>query len=338
MSIYLELFQNLESVNSCLELRDQIAGSQAFQQIKDKLKDPNLSAQNRKELGQQLNQMKTDLWQACDTKIQEIQKIAEIENYTDFDPTFYSQNYQRTGGSHHPVSAVAKEIVDIFQQMGFVVADGPLVETQDYCFTQLNLPDYHPARSMQDTFYLKQTDDKNQNLVLRTHTSSVQIRYGQSHQPPIYIVCPGQVFRNENIDATHDIIFHQMECLVIDKNVTLAHLKTLIEHLFRAFFGDTKLTARLRPSYFPYTVPSMEIDISNPFKDDPNSRLYGADWIEVGGSGLVHPSVIQNIGLDSQQWQGLAFGFGIDRLTQLKLGLSGLGQFFEGNLNFLRGR
>lgn len=344
MVTYYQVFEKLDSVNTCLEKRDELAGAGLFLELKEKLKSPDLDTETRKSLGKDLNQMKVELWKACDVRIKELQKLAEVETYTSFDPTFVSRlsSLENTSkiasGSLHPVAIVSNEIVEIFQQMGFVVATGPLVETQDYCFTKLNLPDYHPARSMQDTFYLKQGDETGQNLVLRTHTSSVQIRYGESHQPPIHIVCPGQVFRNENIDATHDIIFHQLECLVVDKEVSMGHLKTLIEKFFRAFFGDTSLQARLRPSFFPYTVPSMEIDISNPFKNDPNSRLFGQDWIEVGGSGLVHPSVITNIGLDSSQWQGLAFGFGIDRLAQLKLGLSGLGQFFEGNLNFLRGK
>jgi phenylalanyl-tRNA synthetase alpha chain len=232
---------------------------------------------------------------------------------------------------------VTKEVVSIFQKMGFDVADGPLVETQEYCFSLLNMPDYHPARSMQDTFFLKQKDALEENYVLRTHTSNVQVRYGRSHKPPFKVVIPGQVYRNENIDATHDIMFHQIECLVIAKRVSMSHLKTLIQKFYSEFFGQSNLKVRLRPSYFPYTVPSMEVDISNPFKGKVEGKLKNQDWIEAGGSGLVHPLVIKNMGLDPNEYQGLAFGFGLDRMAQLKLKVSGMSQFFNGGIDFLSG-
>jgi phenylalanyl-tRNA synthetase alpha chain len=224
--------------------------------------------------------------------------------------------------------------------MGFDVSDGPLVTTQENCFTVLNMPSYHPARAMQDTFYLKEKDELGENYLMRTHTTAHDIPYAKNKKAPFKVAFAGQVYRNENIDATHDIMFHQIECLVIDQRISVAHLKTLIQEFYSQFFGQSDLKVRLRPSYFPYTIPSMEVDISNPFKNTPgvSSKLASQDWIEAGGSGLVHPDVIKNMGLDPKQWQGLAFGFGIDRMAQLKLGISGLNQFFNGHLDFLRGR
>ncbi len=327
MSDYQIQFQNLKTVSACLFLRDELSAFGAIADLKNQLvkadKDQKIT------LGQELNKLKQDLKIICDKRIQEIQTELEKDSFVDFDPSFYSTKYFSNDGNLHPITNITNEIVDIFRNMGFALADGPLVETQDACFTKLNMPDYHPARSMQDTFYLAQKDSIGENYVMRTHTSGVQYRFGSTHKPPIRIVVPGQVYRNEKIDATHDIMFHQIECLYIDKRVSLSHLKTLIEFFYRDFFGDSKLAARFRPSYFPYTVPSLEVDISNPFKP-------GA-WLEVGGCGLVHPDVLEGFGIDSSEYQGLAFGFGLDRMAQLKLNLSGLGQFFDGNLKFLEG-
>lgn len=328
MSDYQSQFESLKTVSACLTLRDELSNSGAILELKNQL--PNANKEQKILLGPKLNQLKQDLKTACDQRIQSIQTELEKDNFTDFDPTFYSTTYFNDQGNLHPITQITNEIVDIFKNIGFAIADGPLVETQDACFAKLNMPDYHPARSMQDTFYLAQKDNLGENYVMRTHTSGVQYRFGSSHKPPIRIVVPGQVYRNEKIDATHDIMFHQIECLYIDKRVSLSHLKTLIEFFYREFFGDSKLVARFRPSYFPYTVPSLEVDISNPFK--PGS------WLEVGGCGLVHPDVLEGFGIDSTEFQGLAFGFGLDRMAQLKLNLSGLGQFFDGNLKFLKGR
>jgi phenylalanyl-tRNA synthetase alpha chain len=334
MQDYQSHFQNLRSVNECLQVKSDLMKTGQVVELTEKLQTANKD--QKADLGKQLNLLKQSITKACDERIQEIQAEQEKDDFVEFDPTFYSAKYKQGGGSVHPVSQITSEVVEIFMNMGFDVAEGPMVESQHYNFNQLLIPEYHPARAMQDTFYLKEKDSVGQNYVMRTHTSGVQIRYGESHKPPFRIVAPGRVFRNENIDATHDVLFHQIECLIIDEVVSLAHLKTLIEQFFSQLFGATDLRARLRPSYFPYTVPSMEIDISNPFKDDPNSRVKG-DWIEIGGSGLVHPQVIENMGIDSTKWQGLAFGFGLDRIAQLKFGVSGMSQFFEGDLRFLKG-
>lgn len=322
--MFAKYFENCGSVNECKEIFDNLNNSGELFELKNKL--INSTDKNEKqEFGKQLNLLKQSLKQAFGEKITELQKEAEKDNFTSFDPSFHLLQ-KPISGDLHPLTKVSKEILEIFQNMGFNVADGPLVETQWHCMTTLNIPDYHPARAMQDTFYLKQKDEYGENLVLRTHTSAMQIRYGLAHKPPIYIVAPGQVYRNENIDATHDVMFHQIECLIVDKIVSVSHLKTLALEFFRKFLGDDKLQIRLRTSYFSYTVPSMEVDI-----------FLNNKWMEVGGAGLVHPDVIKNIGLNPDEWQGLAFGFGIDRMATIKLGFHGIGQMFEGDLNFLRG-
>lgn len=333
--MYDQYFLDLNSVNSCLKTRDNLNNSGEILEIKNTLK--NSDNDQKKILGQKLNQLRTAIQTTCDKRILEIQTELEKDNFVSFDPTFYSKKYLSPDGNLHPITEITDEIVTIFEKMGFDIADGPLVVEQKFNFTELNMPDYHPARSMQDTFFLQEKDESGENYVLRTQTTAIDIPYGLSHKPPFKVISTGKVFRNENIDSTHDIMFHQIECLLVDKQVSLAQLKSLIEDFYRQFFGKTDLKVRLRPSYFPYTVPSMEIDISNPFKGIKGNRLENQDWIEAGGSGLVHPDVIKNMGLDPNEWEGLAFGFGIDRMAQLKLGISGLGQFFNGHLSFLRG-
>lgn len=325
---YSESFSNLKTVSACLQMRDELSNSGAIVVIKEKLKT--CAKEDKNDLGKELNLLKQELKQVSDKRIQEIQAELEKDNFVEFDPTFYSSKYVTNDGNLHPLTLVAEELLDIFQKMGFSVADGPLVETQNNCFTKLNMPDYHPARSMQDTFYLAQKDALGENYVMRTHTTGVDIRYTQNHNQSVAMVCAGQVYRNENMDSTHDIMFHQIECLYIQKNVSFSQLKTLIESFYKEFFGQSDLQARFRPSYFPYVNPGLEVDISNPFKP--------GQWLEVGGAGLVHSKVMKNMGYNPKEYQGLAFGFGIDRMAQLKLGLSGLGQFFNGNLEFLAGR
>lgn len=333
---YSEYFRELSTVSACLEKRDELSNIGRIREIKDLISIAD--SESKKTLGAELNELKKDLQLACDEQIKLIQSKVEVDDFVDFDPTFYSDKYKTGQGSLHPITLVMNEIVEIFQRIGFDVADGPLVETQWYNFTSLNQPRYHPARAMQDTFYLNLKDDRNENYVMRTQTSGMQIRYGETHEPPIRVVVPGQVYRNENIDATHDIMFHQIECLVVDKRISISHLKTVLQNLFAQIFEDKSLEIRFRPSYFPYTIPSMEYDISCPFCYGKGCRVCKqTGWIEIGGSGLVHPSVIKNMNLDPNEWQGFAFGFGVDRVAQFKLGISGIGQFFNGNLGFLRG-
>lgn len=237
-------------------------------------------------------------------------------------------------GSIHPVSQVMDEVIEIFADMGFAVAEGPEIEDQYYNFTALNMPESHPARQMHDTFYLKSEGDS-EAKVLRTHTSPVQIRTMLQQKPPIRIIAPGRTFRCDS-DATHTPMFHQVEGLVIDKSTHMGHLKGCLEAFARAFFEVDSVRMRFRPSYFPFTEPSAEVDIRCSFKGDEIVFGEGDDWLEILGCGMVNPRVLANVGLDPNEYQGFAFGCGIDRLAMLKYGIPDLRQFFESDLRWLR--
>jgi phenylalanyl-tRNA synthetase alpha chain len=238
-------------------------------------------------------------------------------------------------GTVHPVSQVMDELAEIFADLGFSVAEGPEIETQWYNFTALNMPENHPARAMQDTFYLEPRAGEEERRVLRTHTSPVQIRAMEEHGAPLYAIAPGRVYRSDS-DATHTPMFHQIEGLVIDKGITLGHLKWTLETFLKAFFERDDIVLRMRPSYFPFTEPSAEVDVG--WSIEKGRRVVGGDegWMEVLGSGMVHPRVIANAGLDPDEWQGFAFGTGVDRLAMLKYGMSDLRAFFDGDIRWLR--
>jgi phenylalanyl-tRNA synthetase alpha chain len=238
-------------------------------------------------------------------------------------------------GTVHPVSQVMDELAEIFADLGFAVAEGPEIETQWYNFTALNMPENHPARAMQDTFYLEPREGEDEPRVLRTHTSPVQIRAGESSGAPIYVIAPGRVYRSDS-DATHTPMFHQVEGFVIDKAITLGHLKWTLETFLKAFFERDDVVLRMRPSYFPFTEPSAEVDVG--WSIEKGRRVVGGQegWMEVLGSGMVHPRVIANCGLDPDEWQGFAFGCGIDRLAMLKYGMDDLRAFFDGDIRWLK--
>ena len=236
-------------------------------------------------------------------------------------------------GSIHPVSQVMDELAEIFADMGFAVAEGPEIEDDWHNFTALNIPETHPARAMHDTFYFEQSPPGSQ-MLLRTHTSPVQIRTMTSQSPPIRIIAPGRVYRSDS-DATHTPMFHQIEGLVIDKGIHLGHLKWTLETFLKAFFERDDVVLRLRPSYFPFTEPSAEVDVG--YSIVGGKRVIGGSegWMEVLGSGMVHPKVIANCGLDPNEYQGFAFGTGVDRLAMLKYGMDDLRAFFDGDLRWL---
>ncbi len=236
---------------------------------------------------------------------------------------------QAPRGSVHPVSQVLDELSEIFADMGFAVATGPEIEDDWHNFTALNIPESHPARAMHDTFYFP--DGK----LLRTHTSPVQIRTMTSQDPPIRIIAPGRVYRSDS-DATHTPMFHQIEGLVIDKGIHLGHLKWTLETFLKAFFERDDVTLRLRPSYFPFTEPSVEVDIG--YTMVGGKRVIGGaeGWMEVLGSGMVHRRVLENCGIDPDEYSGFAFGTGVDRLAMLKYGMDDLRPFFDGDLRWLR--
>ncbi len=234
-------------------------------------------------------------------------------------------------GSIHPVAQVMDELTEIFADLGFAVAEGPEIEDEWHNFTALNMPEAHPARAMQDTFYVAGDGRR----VLRTHTSPVQIRTMQSQPPPLRIIAPGRVYRSDS-DATHTPMFHQIEGLVIDRKITMGHLKWTLETFLKAFFERDDVVLRMRPSYFPFTEPSAEVDVG--WSMEKGRRVVGGSdgWMEVLGSGMVHPRVLNHCGLDPDEWQGFAFGTGVDRLAMLKYGMDDLRAFFDGDLRWLK--
>ena len=226
-------------------------------------------------------------------------------------------------GGLHPVTRALERIEALFATMGFAVADGPEIETDYHCFTALNTPPNHPARSMQDTFYIADSEH-----VLRPHTSPVQIRYMEAHQPPIRIICPGRVYRCDH-DATHSPMFHQVEGLWIDEGISLADLKGTLTQFFRAFFERDDMQIRFRPSFFPFVEPGVEVDME---WENKGGKI---KWLEIGGAGVVHPQVLRNGGIDPEKYSGFAFGMGLDRLAMLKYGVNDLRLFFENDIKFL---
>ncbi len=239
-------------------------------------------------------------------------------------------------GTVHPVSQVMDELAEIFADMGFAVAEGPEIEDDWHNFTALNIPETHPARAMHDTFYFPDAMARDgQKMVLRTHTSPVQIRTMTSQEPPIRIIAPGRVYRSDS-DATHTPMFHQIEGLVIDKGIHLGHLKWTLETFLKAYFEREDVVLRLRPSYFPFTEPSVEVDVG--YSVINGKRVIGGSegWMEVLGSGMVHRKVIEACGLDPDVWQGFAFGTGVDRLAMLKYGMDDLRAFFDGDNRWLQ--
>ena len=248
---------------------------------------------------------------------------------------------RRTLGKLHPLTQVTEDIVRSFRKIGFVVADGPEIEDEYHCFDALNTPADHPARDTQDTFYVcaskaggqgaeTTSARREQSMLLRTHTSSVQIRVMEKQPPPIRIIVPGRVYRRDNADATHNPTFHQVEGLYVDRNVTVGDLKGTVEFVFRDLMGpDTKI--RFRPHYFSYTEPSFEIDFSSAL-----SRKMGKEWLEIAGCGMVHPRVFENVGYDPAIWTGWAFGFGIERIAMMRYGISDIRLFYENDVRFLK--
>lgn len=292
-----------------------------------------LSPDERREAGQALNLVKTALAEAIDAR-RETLKEAELEARL-AEETIDVSLPARPGslGHFHPISQTIEELVAIFGEMGFSVAEGPDIEDDFHNFTALNIPPEHPARQEFDTFYLPEREDGSRQ-VLRTHTSPVQIRTMQNTTPPIRIIVPGRTFRADH-DATHSPMFHQVEGLVIDEKTHMGHLKGTLIEFCRAFFGIDDLPVRFRSSYFPFTEPSAEVDIGCT-RDGGQLKIGGADWLEILGCGMVHPKVLEHCGIDSAKYQGFAFGMGIERIAMLKYGMPDLRPFYDSDLRWLR--
>ncbi len=285
----------------------------------------------KREFGQKINLLKN----RAQERVAELR--SELENSAAADRSTAVDDMTRPGsaeflGSRHPISLVRDEICDIFSRLGYAVAEGPEVEDDWHVFSALNFPPEHPARDMQDTFFI----EKNPDILLRTHTSSIQVRTMQSRKPPIRVVCPGRVFRNEAISARAHCIFHQIEGLYIDEGVSFADLKQSLLYFVREFFGaDTRI--RLRPSYFPFTEPSAEMDISCNLCGGKGCNVCKhTGWLEIMGCGMVDPNVLEACGIDSKRYSGFAFGMGVERCSMLKYGVRDLRLYFENDVRFLR--
>jgi len=296
-----------------------------------------MTPEERQTVGPALNALKDEITSAIAAKKQSLGDAALDERLRGewLDVTLPGRRRGAAAGTIHPVSQVWEECTAIFADMGFAVAEGPQVETDFYNFDALNIPSHHPARGEMDTFYMHRApgDDRPPH-VLRTHTSPVQIRTMQATGAPVRIICPGRVYRAD-YDQTHTPMFHQVEGLAIDKSISMANLKWVLEEFFTAYFG-TMVKTRFRASHFPFTEPSAEVDIQCSWVDGQVRVGEGDGWLEVLGSGMVHPSVLQAGGIDPEQWQGFAFGMGIDRIAMLKYGIPDLRAFFDSDLRWLR--
>src|ERR1700677_2337356 len=282
-----------------------------------------LSKEEKPAAGKLINAAKIELEAALASRREELKLKAALPK----EPTdFTLPGRRRALGKLHPLTQVTDDIVRSFRKIGFVVADGPEIEDEYHCFDALNTPADHPARDSQDTFYLGAADKR----LLRTHTSSVQIRVMKSQPPPIRIIVPGRVYRRDNADATHNPTFQQIEGLYVDKNVTVGDLKGTVEFVFRELLGE-EVQLRFRPHYFSYTEPSFEIDFSSPMV-----KKMGKDWLQIAGGGMVHPKVFENVGYDPEIWSGWAFGFGIERIAMLRYEINDIRLFYENDARFLR--
>jgi len=283
--------------------------------------------EGKKEFGQILNQLKVAVSDKVQALKASLSSNASAVVYGDLSRPAFPIDL----GSQHPLTVVKNRIIDIFSQIGFNVSEGPEIEDDWHNFTALNLPEYHPARDMQDTFFIQTNSD----ILLRTHTSSVQVRYMENNPPPIRTISPGRVFRNEAISARAHCIFHQIEGLYIDKNVSFADLKQTLSYFTQALFGKSKI--RLRPSYFPFTEPSAEVDIYWGLETEVDYRITkGTGWLEIMGCGMIDPNVLNNCGIDPEEYSGYAFGMGIERIAMLLYQVSDIRMFFENDVRFLK--
>jgi phenylalanyl-tRNA synthetase alpha chain len=281
----------------------------------------------RPEAGKKANQVKLTLEQACQSAIERIESAEKDKKGVSIDVTLPGRPSPR--GSLHPITRITRRICDVFSRMGFNVAEGPEVETDYYNFEALNIPKNHPARDMQDTFYVSE------NIVLRTHTSPMQVRFMEKHTPPVRIVAPGKVYRCDS-DLTHTPMFHQVEGLLVDEHVSFGDLKGILTAFVHEVF-DEQTSLRFRPSFFPFTEPSAEVDILCVMCRGKGCKVCSnTGWLEVLGCGMVHPAVFENVGYDTARYSGFAFGMGVERIAMLKYGINDIRLYYEGDMRFLR--
>lgn len=288
----------------------------------------NVPNDQKKEYGQLLNQLKT----AAQNKVNDLQiTLNDSGNFKSVLGDITRPGQPMPLGAHHPISIVRDKVIEVFNKIGYGLSSGPEVEDDWHNFTALNLPEHHPARDMQDTFFVQTNPD----VMLRTHTSSVQVRHMEANQPPIRILSPGRVFRNEAISARSHCVFHQIEGLYIDKKVSFADLKQTLLYFTKAIFGTAEI--RLRPSYFPFTEPSAEVDIYWGLNTEADYRITkGTGWLEIMGCGMVDPNVLSNCGIDSEEFSGFAFGMGLERMAMLLYQIEDIRLFYENDVRFLK--
>ena len=320
-------FTNIESIN---EFRIKFLGKKGI--ISLEMKElASLSGDERKLHAEKLNKIKESVLEIIASKTEELNS-EELEKKLNSETLDITLSTSKSYGTIHPISQVIEEVITIFGDLDFFVAEGPEVETDYNNFTALNTSEHHPARQMHDTFYVETETDGMPN-VLRTHTSPVQIRSMLKQKPPIRLIAPGKTFRCDN-DQTHSPMFHQVEGLVIDQESNMSHLKGCLEIFLKTFFETDKLNMRFRPSHFPFTEPSAEVDIGYTKKGNQLIIGEGEDWLEILGCGMVHPNVLENVNINSNEYQGYAFGMGIERLAMLKYGISDLRTFFDSDLRW----
>ena len=326
---YLNKLQEISKLKDINQIKSELFGKNG--KISNEFKKMgSLPSEDRKKVSLDLNATKNELQNLIEKKIKDIE-INEINlklKNEKVDVTLPERTFSR--GKIHPVSQVIDEISSIFSEIGFNVEEGPDVENEYNNFTALNTPENHPARDMHDTFYL----DKNKKFLLRTHTSPVQVRTMLKGKPPFKIIAPGRTYRSDS-DQTHAPMFHQVEGLHIDKNINMGHLKGCLNYFIKEFFEVEKIKMRFRPSHFPFTEPSAEVDIGYEFKNGKIIIGEGDKWLEILGCGMVHPNVLKNVKVDPTKYQGYAFGMGIDRLAMLKYGINDLRAFFETDYRWL---
>ncbi len=326
---YLSKLNEFLDQNKLNEIKTELFGKNGI--ISTKFKQLGLiTEEKRKDYATELNLLKNELQELISKKTEEIQNQEINKKLKDdnIDVTLPGRTY--FAGKIHPVSQVIDEVTSIFSEIGFSVEEGPDVESEYYNFSALNTPENHPARDMHDTFYL----DYSKDLLLRTHTSPVQIRTMLKGKPPFKIIAPGRTYRHDS-DQTHSPMFHQLEGLHIDKNINMGHLKGCLYYFVKKFFEVDKVKIRFRPSHFPFTEPSAEVDIGYKIQDGKIKIGEGNKWLEILGCGMVHPNVLKNAKVNPKQYQGYAFGVGIDRLAMLKYGINDLRAFFESDIRWL---
>ena len=322
-------FEGIDSLDDLEEIRVAYLGKEGeVQQLFNMM--GSIAEEKRPVLGKAANKLKGKIEQKLESKQEELEAELKAEKMEEESIDVTLPGAELNAGSYHPLSIVTRELEDIFISMGFKIAEGPEAEDEYYNFKALNIPEDHPARDLQDTLYL---DD---DMLLRTHTSPVQVRTMEKTDPPIRIIAPGRVYRADELDASHSPVFHQLEGLVVDENITFGDLKGTIRIMVEEIYGE-KRDVRFRPSYFPFTEPSAEVDVSCGVCGGEGCRLCSdTGWLEIMGSGLVHPRVLEMSGIDPDQYSGFAFGMGIDRIAMLKYGIEDIRLLFENDRRFLR--